>query len=257
MPEAIAWDDLHLPEAHSILAVRECCPDARPQRFTDGDLVVDATDPSRDCVLLVHGGCLVEAPGLDTARRPGNEMAIVEATPDAPVFVGEMASLVEGVDRLASVRSAMTSRGIRLSPGDLAIIMEQLPGLTRVLCRALSERLREVSLQLRHFRNDFALGFTPAFLNPGERLFELGAPAETLWQIAQGSVTLQAAATASVICAEGDEPCFLDLAAYLEGGVHTATAVAQDAVVALRIPQESRLAVVRNFPEHVLRSSTT
>jgi CRP-like cAMP-binding protein len=257
MPEAIPWDELHLPVDHPILALRACCPNARPHRFADGDLVVDAAAPSRDCVLLVHGGCLVEAPGENTGRRPGNEMAIIEATPDAPVFVGEMASLVEGVDRLASVRSAMTSRGIRLSPNDLAIIMEQLPGLTRVLCRALSERLREVSLQLRHFRNDFALGFTPAFLNPGERLFERGAPAETLWQIAQGSVSLHHTTTAEIITAEGDDPCFLDLAAYLQGGVHTATALAQGAVVALRIPQESRLAVVRNFPEHVLRLTAT
>lgn len=256
MTETIAWADLNLPEAHALLALREACPDARPQRFSDGDLIVDSADPTRDCVLLVRGSCLVEAPGSVAMRKPGSEIAIVEATPEAPVFLGEMASLVDGTERVASVRSAMNTWGIRLSPHDLAIVMERFPRLTQVLCRALSERLREVSLHLRQFRHDHALGFTHVFLNPGEELYAPDAPASTLWQIVQGSVTLRWPDWTETVTAQGDKPCFLELSAYLRNRPYAGHATAATAVMALCLPDTARLAVVRNFPALVLDTLT-
>lgn len=254
MAEAIDWEGLGLPPDGMLQALRLRCPDATPMRFADGDLIVDAQDTSRACVLLVRGSCLVEEPGGEVQRRAGHEIAVVEASPESPVFIGEMASLVEGTERVATVRSAMNAWGIRLAPADLDIIIEHFPDLTRILCRALSQRLREVSLHLRWFRNAFALDFSHVLFAAGDILCRQGDPPGPLWQLIQGSVQLEQDGTTTICHAEATQPCFLDLGAYLRCSAYTSTALALTPVVALCIPIQSRHAFLRNYPEQVLQT---
>lgn len=251
MPTAFDLGELPEAERATAAAVAAACPGARPLRYADGEILIDAADLSRDMVLLLRGCALAIDPAANPGQRAGREIAVLEAQPGAPVFVGEMAALDAGA-RTATIVSAMTSWGLRLSAADLDTIIERFPDLTRILCRTFSERLRGAGEALRALRAGLETGARPAALAAETTLFRLGEAADRLWQLVEGEVRLEDANGARTIRPVGSAPCLLDLRAYLGGARHTATATAATACLAVAIGPGARAAVVRSHPDAVL-----
>lgn len=246
------FDPAALPEAERADAesVISVCPGARPLRYADGEVILAASDASRDVVLLLRGSALAIAPDADPARRVGKEIAVLEARPGAPVFIGEMAALDEGA-RTATIVSAMTAWGLRLAAADLDRIIESLPALTRILCRTFSERLRSAGDALGRMRAQSALDARHEARSPGDCLFTRGQPADALWQLLEGEVALTDPAGERRVRPAPNAPCLLDLRAYLCGAPHTATATATAPCLLLAMDAAARDAVVRNHPAAV------
>jgi CRP-like cAMP-binding protein len=239
--------ELPEPERALAAAVVAACPEAQALRFSDGEVILDASDASRDFVLLLRGCALAIEPGASPESRVGKEIGVLEARPDAPVFIGEMAALDAGC-RTATIVSAMTAWLLRLPAADLDTIIEGFPGLTRALCRAFSERLRGTGEALRRARQATGLEPRVESRGAGERLFTAGEPANQLWQVIEGAVHLDSATGRHTCAPDGDTPCLLDLRAYLCGAPHPVTATTERACVLVRFGPEGRDAVVRNHP---------
>jgi len=258
MPEAYDIAGMGLPPESEILEVLACFPHAKALRFCDDELLVRAGQKGEEFYLLIRGTCLVELPPPNPEehqdkRQPGNELSILNATPDSPVFVGEMACFGDGL-RSASVRSSMNTVAVRLDPGDLHVLLERFPKLTRALCEQFSQRLQDLNDRLRRHRAHLAMRAEQRFIEPGTVLFERGAPGATLFQLVDGTVELENAdGTIETLRPGRGEMSFLDPLAYFTGAPHTQTARAKNMVIAVAVAQESREAVVRNFPHLALK----
>lgn len=257
MPEPFELDTVPIPEDSEIPALLAACTGAAPLRFADEEYLIRADEEALDVYLLIRGSCLVQHPGAEKGR--GNELAVVEATPEAPVFLGEMAyfrapesaaSSPGGAWRTASVRSAMTSWTLRLAPRHLDLIIERFPTMTRILCRQFTHRLREANELARHFQEILHLPFEQCFLQPGQTLFEAGAPADRLFQLVHGAVAEERDGVRSGIEASPDPaaPVFLGVRPYFAGATYAATVCAASGAILLAFGPGAKAAVIRNHP---------
>jgi len=257
MPQPYDIADLALPEDSEMLAVLRDFPHAETLRFGDDEFLVRAGDKGAEFYLLIRGTCLVELPPPsgedDSERRPGNELTVLTATPDAPVFVGEMACFGDGL-RSASVRSSMNSVAVKLLPPDLHDLLMKFPNLTRTLCEQFSRRLEDLNERLREHRQHLNMKADQRFVEPGAVLFERGQPARKLYQLVDGVVEIEDAEGRTEQLRPGrGEMTFVDAHAFFSQGDYTVTAKAVSMVIAIGIDASSREAVVRNFPHVVLR----
>ncbi|MBI1318111.1 MAG: cyclic nucleotide-binding domain-containing protein [Candidatus Hydrogenedens sp.] len=258
MPDTFDISSLGLPPESEILAVLARFPHAKALRFSDDELLVRAGHKGEEFYLLIRGTCLVELPPPSPEehqdkRQPGNELSILHASPEKPVFVGEMACFGDGL-RSASVRSSMNTVALRLEPEDLHTMLERFPKLTRALCEQFSERLQDLNDRLRRHRAHLAMRAEQRFIEPGALLFERGKPGDTLYQLVDGAVEIEHEdGTTEVLRPGRGEMSFLDARCYFTGGNHTQTARAKSMVIAVAVAPESREAVVRNFPHLLLR----
>ncbi len=265
MPEPFDLNTIPFPEGSELPEFIAACPDASALRFANDEYLIRAEEAGLDIFLLIRGSCLVEHPAAEGAS--GAELAVVEASPDAPVFVGEMAyfrapggaaSFSAGY-RTASVRSAMSCWALRLAPRHLDLIIERFPGMTRVLCRQFTHRLRETNEMLRHFQEKMRAPFDQRFLQPGDTLFEAGRPAKHLFQLVHGAVREQSHGVSREIDASPDpaHPVFLGARAYFTGGNYEATVAAASGAILLVFGPEAKAAVVRNHPGLLLSLLTS
>jgi CRP-like cAMP-binding protein len=185
VPEPFNLDSIELPADSEIPALLKACPDIKSLRFSNDEFLIHGSDTAQDIFLLLRGHCLVEQPDAPRERTPGNELAVIQAEPDAPVFLGEMAYLDETV-RSASVRSIMATHTLRLKPAHLDTIMDHFPGFTRVLCRQFARRLGEANTFIKRYQKNNTMDVEQRFLSPGEVLVEAGAPADNLFQLVDG-----------------------------------------------------------------------
>ena len=252
MPEPFDISELDLPAGAEVSALLAAHPDIVPERFGNEELLIRGGDSGEDIFLLLHGACLVEAPGAPEERRPGDAMAVLQAEPDAPVFVGEMAYLGKS-PRSAGVRSVMATCALRLKPAHLDAVMDSYPGLTRILCRQFTQRLRETNEQLHVLRGRMALHPEQIIIGAGELVCAADAPAERLYQLADGMLLREFGGEEDTIKPAADTPCFIEARSYFTRGVYAATYRAKTTAILLAHPAESREALACNFPEMVLQ----
>lgn len=219
-------------------------------KFLDEEYLLRAGEQRQDVFLIVKGSCLVQRDGATGPRRSGDELAIIEATPDAPVFVGETAYLAGGA-RTASVRSSLSVWALRMEPTHLDFIIARYPDLTRTLCRQFAQRLKETNAALAAVREQQAMNITTTIAGNGETIFYKGDPAEALYIVADGVVDLEGPNGFTEVRATSAGPAFLNPAAYLRGTANTHTAIASGTVYLNAISAASRHAAIRNFPQLV------
>ena len=234
---------LGLAEDSELAGLLRTYPDIEPLRFGDEETLVAPGDDAHDIFLVVRGTVVVEPP--DGAAR--QELAILEATPDAPIFVGEMAYLDAG-DRSARVRSALNSFALRLRPAHIDAIIAGYPLFTRVLCREFARRLRQTGARLAELHRLHALPGETMNVAAGELLFTAGMPADRLYQLLDGRVSLTAASGAEETVRPGPEGTLLAAEDFLRARAWSATATASTACFVVCSPAEARLAVIRRFP---------
>lgn len=251
MPEPFEIATFDLPADSEIHALIAACPGITGVRFTNDEFVVHGTDTAQDVYILLRGNCLVEQPDAPRERTPGNELAIISAEPDAPVFVGEMAYLGGGF-RSASVRSVLNCFTLRLAPEHLDTIIDRLPGLTRILCRQFARRLSEANVFIKNFQRLSAMDVSQRMMAPGETLVEAGAPADTLFQLIDG-LLVEEGPTPRRIKPAGDAPVFVGVRPFFAAGRHPHTIVARTPAIVLGLGRSRIDAVIRNFPELALQ----
>jgi CRP-like cAMP-binding protein len=250
VPESFEIRSIELPDDSEVHALLRACPDVEGVRFANDEFIVHGEDTAMDIFLLLRGNCLVEQPDAPRERTPGSELAVIQADPETPVFVGEMAYLGGGY-RTASVRSVMATHALRLQPAHLDTIIAELPGMTRVLCRQFAERLGEANAFIRVFQEMSAMDASQQFLGPGETLVNAGAPVETLYQIIDGALEVQGGGGRSL--APGNEgPVFVHPGEFFAEGVHPQTLVTTSQCIVLGLGASSKAAIIRNFPELAL-----
>ena len=244
--DPIALDLASDPELGPLLAAH---PDIAPLRFRDGERLVVEGEDSQDLFIVRKGSLVVEKALPDGTLRP---LAQLQCSEDAPCIVGEMAYF-GAQHRTATVRAVGSCQALHLKPAHLDAIMAGFPGLTRILCRQFTSRLKEANDELRDLRARFDLAAQRRMVQPGEVIFEAGAKADTLFQLALGTVRLAEAAGARRVRAEDLPSGYLDLAAYLRQRPHAATATAEEGCFLAVIPASRRAAFLRTQPELALQ----
>lgn len=219
-------------------------------KYLDEEYIVRAGERRQEVFLIIKGSCLVQRDGAGEERRSGDELAVIEASPETPVFVGETAYL-SGGPRTASVRSALNVWALRMEPAHLDFIIERFPGLTQNLCRQFAKRLKETNAALTSLRERMAMDVTHAVVGQGETLFYRGDNCESLYILVDGAVELEGDEGFTEVRPTGPEPCFLNAAAFARQGKQTHSARALTSSMLNTIPVSSRHAAIRNFPQLV------
>ena len=250
MPDTLdpaALDLASDPEVGPLLAA---CPDIEPLRFRDGELLVVEGEDSQDLYIVRKGSLVVEKALPDGTARP---LAQLECRPEAPVIIGEMAYF-GALRRTATVRAVGACQVLHLKPAHLDAIMTGFPGLTRILCRQFTTRLKETNEELQEFRARFNLAPERRMVQPGEVIFEAGTKAEAVFQVAMGTVRIEDAAGSRVLRAEDLPGGFLGLEAYLRGTRQTARATAEEACFLAVIGAGRREAFMSSHPALALQA---
>ena len=207
MPDLLDPASLDLasdPELGPLLAAY---PDIAPLRFRDGECLVREGEEGQDLYIVRKGGLVVEKALPDGTARP---LAQIECRPETPAILGEMAYF-GAQRRTATVRAVGACQALHLKPAHLDAIMAGFPGLTRILCRQFTARLKEANEELRDLRARFHLAPARRMVPPGETIFAAGTPADALYQLALGAVRLEDAAGSRVVHPEELPGGFLDL----------------------------------------------
>ncbi len=246
MPDPFEIDSIELPKDSEVRDLLRVCPDIEGLRFANDEFIVHGEDTAMDIYLILRGNCLVEQPDAPRERTPGSELAVIQANPDTPVFIGEMAYLGGGY-RTASVRSVMGTFALRLQPAHLDTIMGELPGMTRILCHQFAQRLGEANTFIKTYQKKNAMDISQRFLGPGDRLVEAGAKADILYQIVDGCLE-EKNGRDGLMQPAGEAPVFVHAAKFFAGGVHPCDVVAKTQCIVLGLGQSRKEAIVRNFP---------
>jgi len=249
MPDPLDPSTLDLasdPELGPLLAAY---PDISPLRFRDGELLVVEGDESQDLFIVRRGSLVVEKAMPDSTQRP---LAQLECRPESPVIIGEMAYFGAQY-RTATVRAVGACQALHLKPAHLDAIMAGFPGLTRILCRQFTTRLKEANEELRNLKARFALSAQRRMAQAGEVLFQTGEPAENLFQLVMGSVRIGEGEGSVVARAEDLPGGFVGLEAFLRNSVHDSTTMAEEPCFLAVMTADSREAFLRNYPALVLR----
>jgi len=246
MPDPLDLAALDLtsdPELGPLLAA---CPDIAPLRFRDGELLVVEGEDSQDVFIVREGSLVVEKAMPDGAKRP---LAHLECHPESPVIIGEMAYF-GAQRRTATVRAVGACQALHLEPAHLDAIMASFPGLTRILCRQFTTRLKEANDELRDLRARFDLSPQRRMAQAGEVLFMAGEPADTLFQLVLGSVEVGGG---TLLRADDLPGGFLGLEAFLRGTPHVGSAVVEEPCFLAVIPAQRREAFLFSYPDLVLQ----
>jgi len=249
MPDPLDLATLDLasdPELGPLLAA---CPDIAPLRFRDGELLVTEGEDSQDLYIVRKGSLVVEKVLPDGTRRP---LAQLECSVESPVIIGEMAYF-GAQRRTATVRAVGSCQALHLKPAHLDAIMAGFPGLTRILCRQFTTRLKEANEELRDLRARFDLAPMRHMAQAGEVLLRAGAPVDCLYQLAMGTVRFGEGAGAVVKRSEDLPGGFLGLDAFLWGAAHDTTVTAEETCFLAVIGRERREAFIRSHPALVLK----
>lgn len=247
MPTPFDLGTLALPEHAEVLRLVAECDGIACQKFGDGEMLVRAGEPRQDVYLVLKGSCLVQRDGATSSHRSGDEIAVIEARPDAPVFVGETAYLAD-TPRTASVRAAMNVWALHMTPAHLDLILERFPDLTRKLCRQFAIRLKESNAALAHLREASAMRVDTVVASPGEPIYRAGDTVDALYMLIDGVVRIEDPDCSRELRPSHAAPCFLNAEAFLRRSPQTHTAHAVQPSMLNTIALDSRDAALRNFP---------
>lgn len=250
MPQPYALEHLHLAPASEVVRLLAQFPDIVPESFGDGEYLVREAEPEGAVFLIVQGGLVVEQASPTPGTAPV-QLALITAEPEACALIGEMAYLGSQA-RTASVRSCGRTHALRLEPRHIDGILEGYPGLTRLICRQFSQRLKATDQTLRTLQDRFALSPGQRLAQAGEILFTRGEPATRLYQLAAGSVRLEGPEGARELTAEDLPQGLLEPEAFLAGHPQRVTATVTGMAFLAVIDPGRRAALVRCFPDLVL-----
>ncbi len=248
MAQEFSLEDLGIPSGSEFHRLTERCEGSRLLRYDDGEMLVEKGDASREVLLILRGGYVVLRENSNVGVAQGQI-----ADPSAPEFVGELAYLGHS-RRSASVAASGETFALRLESGHMDTIMEEFPLFTRILCKQFAERLRKTTEALTESQHLFDLGGERVTKSAGETIIAKGDPADTLYQLIEGTVVQ--------VSAEGETPIdtkklfmgFLDPASYLADRAYTLTVKAGTDATLLAIDKRAQFAVVRSLPDLALRS---
>ncbi|MBI4230230.1 MAG: cyclic nucleotide-binding domain-containing protein [Planctomycetes bacterium] len=229
----------------------ESLPGIARLAYEDGEFVLREGEPCDGVYLLERGAVVVER---GRREETGPPLILHSATPDAaePVFFGEMAHFLGG-GRTASVRVSGRTVVLKLPAEAIRQAFHRAPALAEKLFRRLARLLRETTDQLESAQRLFQAAPERLAVRQPTVLYEAGSPAGTLYQILMGQVVLTSPDGARRAVEGGDEPeSFLNFDAYLSGGTNRSRAEAAAGALLLAYGPDSRLAVVRRFPEAVV-----
>jgi len=233
------------PELGPLLAAH---PDITALRYRDGERLVIEGEASQDLFIVRKGSLMVEKALPDGTLRP---LAQLECSLDAPVIIGEMAYF-GAQQRTATVRAVGSCQVLHLKPSHLDAIMAGFPGLTRILCRQFTTRLKEANEDLRDLRARLDLAAERRMAEPDELLFTTGDRADTLFQLVMGSIRVEEGAQGRVLKPEDLPGGFFDLEAYLRQSLHRTTVRAAESCFLGVIGGDRREAFLRGYPSLVL-----
>lgn len=242
MPTPFDLDAFDLGDAETLRQLVERIPDMAALRFEEDELLVEQGEASLHGYLVLKGAIAIEQ--ARTKEEAPTPVAFLDATPERPCFVGEMAHLGGG-PRSARARATFPTFALRVPPEGFDAIVSELPEMTRILCRQLAERLREANRALQELSSLLHVEGERRQLEAGEVLVQAGAPADRLFQLVFGEVEAEGGPVSRI----GD---FLDPEPYLCGGTHPATLRASEPCFLVAIPAQSREGLVRRHPELVL-----
>jgi CRP-like cAMP-binding protein len=247
MPEPFDLKRLKIADPAPYLELLARCPAVALRRYADEEVLITEGAESRDAFLVLQGSCVVEtAPGPESPSRP-QTLAIVNATPAAPAFLGEMAPLGTGY-RTATVKCSGAVFTAVLPPGSLDVVVNQLPFFTRCLCRQFAERLRQADQVIKDYQRDTALQADLVVRQPGETIFRPGDPADTLFQLVEGAVRVENQAGQKTFTAAQLHDGFLEPAPFFRNAPYESTATAETTVMLVAVSSQSIKAVVRRYP---------
>ena len=251
MPETYRFDDLKIPAGSEFFRLMERCPDIEALRFADGEYLMREGEERTDIFLVLRGSFVVEHASPSAGTQERDALAIVTCTLDAPQFVGEMAYLGQG-RRSASVRASMAVFTLSLKPADLDVILGEFPMLTRILFKEFTRRLKETSEALGTFQEGMRLQAEHFFAQPGQLIIERGQPADKLYQLVDGAVERIEAGQSSTV--RGDELPFgfIDPGPFFADAKYEATVKADGPAMLVAIARQSKLAVIRRYPDILL-----
>lgn len=233
---------------HELLAR---CPGVALRRYADDETLITEGAESREIFLVLQGACVVEtAPAPGSGNRP-QTLAIINATPASPAFLGEMAPLGTGY-RTASVRCSGAVFTAVLPPDSLDVVVNELPFFTRCLCRQFADRLREADRLIKDYQRDNALQADLVVKQPGQTIFKTGDPANTIFQLVEGVVRLDGHESRETVTAAQLTEGFLEPGPFFRSAPYESTATAETTAMLVSISNQSLKAVIRRYPDLLL-----
>lgn len=252
MPETYDLTRLALPEGCDVNRLVEKCPNVACVRFSDGEYLVREGEASDDIYLVLRGSYVVEHPSADADNQPAATLGLESIEVEDPAFIGEMAYFGQA-PRTASVRSSGSTHTLQLKPAHLDVIIAEFPFFTRVLCRKFTERLREANQLLDKFQKRTVIAARQITKAPGEQVFKQGEPADTLYQLVDGVLVREKGGSEETVQRDRQMMGFVDPGPYFKESAYEATVKAKTQAMLVAIPASSKQAVVRNYPEILLR----
>lgn len=246
MPTSYDVADLNIPQTSEIHALLKQLPDIEAVRFQDGEYLIRQGEAVADTFIVVSGNYVVEQSGAGRKKQPLGTLAIVMSDVDSPSFVGEMAYMGGGF-RTASVRSSGSTCALKLKPKHMDVIIAKFPFFTSILCKQFTARLEEANKVLKTLSVESTLVMKIA----GELVIEKGEKAETLYQLVDGSLVREG--NDEVIYPDQVHSGFIDPGPFFRDGEYGSTVKAETASSLVGISKDSKLAVIRNFPELILK----
>lgn len=250
MPNSIALSDINLPEHSEVIDLLKRCPDIQALRFVEEEYLIREGDSSMNMFLVIEGAFVVEQEGsLSEGGRP-RILGRAVSDPYTPIFVGEMAYLGGGF-RAASIRSSGRTDSLALNPEHLDSIIEEFPALTRSLCKQFTQRLSEANQMINEYQNLLKMETEQLFLEKDAVLFNQGSQPEKLFQLVQGKLVSEKDGVIKQLAAWDCPKGLIEPAAFLRGDPWPVTVKTETPAAVVAISGDSKLAVIRNFPELV------
>ncbi|HUW60333.1 MAG TPA: cyclic nucleotide-binding domain-containing protein [Candidatus Bathyarchaeia archaeon] len=248
MSEPFDLQRLKIPDESPYRELLARCHGVVLRRYADDEILITEGAESREVFLVLQGACVVEtAPAPDAGNRP-ETLAIINATPATPAFLGEMAPLGGGF-RTASVRCSGAVFTAVLPPGSLDVVVNELHFFTRCLCRQFADRLREANQLIKDYQRENALQADLVVKQPGETIFKAGEPSRSLFQLVEGVVRLESQAGQKTFTAAQLPEGFLDPGPFFRNAPYESTATAETIAMLVSISNQSLKAVVRRYPD--------
>ncbi len=245
MPRSFDISQLQVADTE-IPQLLEACQGSQLLCFDDGEYLFREHEESKEIYLVLRGAFVVEQQNNQLEQEAiashCNEI-------DDPCFVGEMAYLGKGA-RTASVRSSGATFALELTPAHLEVILERFPTFTRILCQQFTARLKEANDILKKLTADHALHTSQYMAEAGEVIISQGEPSDKLYHLAFG--TLQWEQDGQIIGGRTDFD-FIEPGAYFADMPYPVTVRAKDMCCLVAIEHTPKEAVVRNYPQLILK----
>jgi CRP-like cAMP-binding protein len=246
MPNSFDLAELNIPQSSEIHALLKEFADIRTLRFEDGEYLIRQNEAAVDTFIVLSGSYVVEQSSAEDEERLRGTLAVVMSDLDSPSLVGEMAYLGGGF-RTASVRSSGSTYTLRLKPKHVDGIIARFPFFTRVLCRQFTARLGEANQALRNMSMESELIMKKA----SEMVIEKGQKADTLYQLVEGSLVRDT--NDEEIRPDDTYFGFIDPGPFFRNSEYESTVKTKTAASLVAISENSKLSVIRNFPELILK----